>query len=351
MKVLIDKLNADRKLSRKDWIKLISSYSLKDAQYAALLASDISQEVFDRNVFFRGIIEFTNICKNDCYYCGLRRSAKSVARYRLPGEEIFECCKEGYELGFRTFVLQGAEDDYYTDERVCAIVTSIKEAFSDVAVTLSLGERSKESYERLFKAGAERYLLRHETASKDHYRKLHPPGMSYERRILCLNQLREIGYQTGCGMMVGSPFQSIEDLADDMLFMEEFKPHMIGIGPFRSNHDTPFRESPDGSSELTLFLMSLCRIMNPYVLLPATTALDCNEDKGRQKAILAGANVIMPNLSPKEVRKDYLLYDRKPGLDQDAALNLMVLKKQMDEIGYKMVVDRGDYKEENYGIE
>ncbi len=347
---LVDELNTNKELSREKWIKLIHSYKSESGQYATALARRISQRVFGPYIFFRGIIEFTNICKNDCYYCGLRRSAQATSRYRLSHEEVLQACGEGYRLGFRTFVLQGAEDGYFTDDRMCALIEEIKDAFPDVAVTLSIGERSRDSYERLFRAGADRYLLRHESASKDHYRKLHPPGMSFENRMLCLHQLKKIGYQTGCGMMVGSPFQRVGDLADDMLFISDFKPHMLGIGPFRCHHDTPFRENPDGSSQMTLFLLSLCRIMNPYVLLPATTALDCGEDKGRQKAILAGANVIMPNLSPKAVRKGYLLYDKKPGLDQDAVSNLEMLKGQMEEIGYKMIVDRGDYRGDNYGI-
>lgn len=351
MKELIDELNTNKRLAKGKWIKLLGSYNLDNARYAASLACSISQRIFGRNIFIRGIIEFSNICKNDCYYCGLRRSAHCAVRYRLPTKGILECCREGYRLGFRTFVLQGGEDGYFNDERVCAIIEKIKNNFPDAAVTLSLGERSRESYERLFGARAERYLLRHETASKTHYRKLHPAEMSFDHRMLCLHQLKEIGYQTGCGMMVGSPFQGVEDLADDMLFMSNFKPHMIGIGPYRSHYDTPFRESPNGSSELTLFILSLCRIMNPHVLLPATTALDCGESKGRQKAILSGANVIMPNLSPKAVRKDYLLYDQKPGLNQDAASSLFMLENQLKEIGYKMVVDRGDYKEDNYGTQ
>lgn len=344
MKALIDELNASKKLSKENWNRLISAYSPEDAKYAASMAQLISQKLFGRNIYFRGIIELTNYCQNNCYYCGLRCSAKHTIRYRLSFDRIMDCCREGHRLGYRTFVLQGGEDSYFTDERVCSIIRSIKDTFSDAAVTLSLGERSQASYLRLFEAGADRYLLRHETASKAHYQQLHPETMSFENRMRCLRQLKEIGYQTGCGIMVGSPFQTSETLAEDMMFIADFKPHMIGIGPFRPHHDTPFRDYPAGSSELTFFLLSLCRIMQPDVLLPATTALDCSGMNGRQKAILSGANVIMPNLSPRDVRKNYLLYDGKPGLEQDAADNLLLLKQQTEEIGYKMVVNRGDYK-------
>jgi len=344
MKALIDELAAKKRLSREDWVSLIAGRSAGDERYAAGLAREISEGLFGKRVFFRGIIEFTNYCKNDCLYCGLRRSACGTARYRLGQDEILSCCREGYALGYRTFVLQGGEDPFFTDERLCRIVRGVKALFPDTAVTLSVGERSRDSYQRLFDAGADRYLLRHETASKEHYEKLHPAEMSFANRMRCLQELRDIGYQTGCGMMVGSPFQTAENLAQDMEFICGFRPQMIGIGPFRPHHDTPFRDRPDGSSALTIFLMSLCRIMQPRVLLPATTALDCGADDGRTKAILAGANVIMPNLSPTGIRKNYLLYDGKPGLGQDAAASLASLRAQVEAIGYEMVVGRGDYK-------
>lgn len=344
MKTLIDTLNSKKRLSHENWLRLLSSYQPEDARYAAELARGLSQKQFGTAVYFRGIIELTNYCKNDCYYCGLRCSAKSTIRYRLTKEQILGCCQDGYALGYRTFVLQGGEDPYYTEERVCELVHSIKITFPDVAVTLSLGERSRESFQSMFDAGADRYLLRHETAAKPHYEKLHPQSMSFDHRMNCLRELKEIGFQTGCGMMVGSPYQTMDNLAEDMQFIADFQPHMIGIGPFRPHHDTPFCNFPDGSNELTFFLLSLCRIMQPNVLLPATTALDCGTEYGRQKAILAGVNVIMPNLSPRTVRKNYLLYDKKPGLEQDAASNFAALKRMVEEIGYQMVVGRGDYK-------
>ena len=347
MRALVDRLLEEKRLTLQDWTVLLSGYDGETAAYAAEKARAISLERFGNRIYFRGIVEFTNICRNDCLYCGLRRSNTRVERYRLTPEEILGCCREGYALGYRTFVLQGGEDPYYTDERLCALVSDIRRDFPDTAVTLSVGERSRDSYQRLFDAGAARYLLRHETASPSLYRRLHPPEMQWDDRMRCLRDLREIGYQTGCGMMVGTPGQTPEDLAMDMVFLGEFRPHMIGTGPFVPHHDTPLRDCPAGSTELTLFLLSLCRIMLPDVLLPATTALDCGAANGRQRAILAGANVIMPNLSPRDVRKNYLLYDGKPGISQDAANSLAALREQVSAIGYEMVVSRGDYRQED----
>lgn len=345
MKELIDRLERQKHLDLEEWTALLSGYDAEMADYAARRARALSRERFGKRVYFRGIVEFTNICRNDCLYCGLRRSNTHVDRYRLEPEEILACCREGYALGYRTFVLQGGEDPYYTDERLCQLVSSITGEFPDAAVTLSVGERSRASYQWLFDAGARRYLLRHETASPALYRRVHPPEMSWENRMRCLQDLQEIGYQTGCGMMVGLPGQTAEDLGRDMIFMEQFRPQMIGMGPFLPHHDTPLRDCPAGSVELTLFLLSLCRIMLPEVLLPATTALDGGQRQGRTRGILAGANVIMPNLSPVAVRKNYLLYDGKPGLTQDAADSLQALGDAVTSIGYELVVGRGDYEE------
>lgn len=351
MRALIDQLCAEKRLSVREWTALISGYTGADAAYAATLARGIADEHFGKKIYFRGIVEFTNHCKNDCMYCGLRRSNQNVERYRLTEDEIVSCCREGYALGYRTFVLQGGEDGYFTDERLCGLICRIKSLFPDAAVTLSVGERSRASYERLYAAGADRYLLRHETASKKHYGRLHPADMSFDNRMRCLRDLREIGYQTGCGMMVGSPEQTAADLAEDMMLIGRFRPHMIGIGPFVPHHDTPFRDQPAGSTSLTLFLLSLCRIMQPEVLLPATTALDCDGKNGREQAILAGANVIMPNLTPTCVRERYLLYDGKPGLQQGAADSLAGLKAQVAHIGFELEVGRGDYKATDRGLD
>ena len=340
---LIRQLHRDRRLSPEQWEQLLTEYDTDDVELAMALAREISAARFGKRIWFRGIIEFTNICKNDCYYCGIRRSNGKVRRYRLTPEEILLCCDEGYAGGFRTFVLQGGEDGWFTDERLCAIIRSIKERYPDCAVTLSLGERSRESYQALFDAGADRYLLRHETADEGHYRLLHPAEQTLQNRLRCLRDLKDIGYQTGCGIMVGSPGQTPATLARDMIFMQDLKPHMVGIGPFLPHSDTPYRDEAAGSVELTLFLLALCRLMLPGVLLPATTALGTAEADGRIRGVLAGCNVIMPNLSPAAVRKQYMLYDNKAGTELTAAQGVALLRQQMARIGYEVAVGRGDY--------
>lgn len=338
----IDRLEQQKQLPKEDWVQLLSTFTPEDREYAAEKARAISVGIFGNQIYFRGIVEFTNICKNDCYYCGIRRSNDAVSRYRLTFEDILECCQEGYQSGYRTFVLQGGEDGWFTDERMVEIIRAIKEQHPDCVVTLSIGERSRESYQRMFDAGAQRYLLRHETANTVHYGKLHPAVQTLENRIRCLYDLREIGYQVGCGCMVGSPYQTVECLAEDMIFMGEFKPHMIGIGPFIPHSQTPFKDFAAGSVEMTLMMLSLCRIMIPEVLLPATTALGTVRGDGRQEGVLAGCNVIMPNLSPLSVRKKYMLYDNKVGTADSAADGMARLAAQMEAIGYQMVSGRGD---------
>lgn len=342
-KSLIDKLNQYKKLTHKEWAALIGTYTEEDRAYAASLAQGITKEHFGNRIYFRGIIEFSNICKNDCYYCGIRRSNRYLSRYRLTDEDILLCCREGYRLGYRTFVLQSGEDSYYTDERLISLISAIKARYPDCAVTLSIGERSRQSYEALFAAGADRYLLRHETANAEHYAKLHPEEMSFEHRINCLWQLKEIGYQTGCGMMVGTPFQMPETLAEDMELMCEFQPAMVGIGPFIPHSHTPFAGEKAGSQNLTLFLLSLTRIMLPKVMMPSTTALGTVAADGRINGVLAGCNVVMPNLSPLSVRKKYMLYDNKVGTETDAETGLRQLKAQMESIGREVVTGRGDH--------
>lgn len=314
---------------------------------AALLAekaSAVRQRVYGRDVYIRGLIEISNICKNDCYYCGIRRSNHFCERYRLSEQEILECCAQGYELGFRTFVLQGGEDAHFSDELVCRLVGQIKRNHPDCAVTLSLGERSRESYQRMFDAGADRYLLRHETADKAHYEKLHPPQMSFDNRMRCLRDLREIGYQVGCGFMVGSPYQTARTLAEDLKFIDEFHPDMCGIGPFIPHQATPFAKEPAGTVELTCYLLSIIRLIHPNVLLPSTTALGTIDPQGREKGILAGANVVMPNLSPISVRKKYELYDNKICTGDESAQCRHCLEQRMESIGYHVVTDRGDVR-------
>ena len=338
---LLEKLEKERMLTKDQWIQLIGSREVYESQ-AAALAKRIREEHFGNQIYVRGLIEFTNYCKNDCYYCGIRRSNPNADRYRLTIEQILECTDTGYELGFRTFVLQGGEDGYYTDERLEEIIKAIKEKHPDCALTLSLGERSRKSYELFYQAGADRYLLRHETADAGHYQRLHPEEMSYEHRMNCLRELKDIGYQVGCGFMVGSPGQTEETLAEDMLFIQEFQPHMVGIGPFVPHHETPFGREPGGTVEDTLYLLSLIRILKPTVLLPATTALGTIDPRGREKGILAGANVVMPNLSPTNVRKKYELYDNKICTGDEAAECRSCLSNRMKTIDCELVTHRGD---------
>jgi len=342
---IIDKLYDAKNLTKDEWIALISSFTAEDKEYAAQLARELSIQRFGNKVYFRGIIEFSNICRNNCYYCGIRCGNAKVERYRLDKETILECCRQGYASGYRTFVLQGGEDPWFTTEKMVDIVSSIRAEFPDCAITLSIGELEREDYQRLYDAGANRYLLRHETANAEHYSLLHPENLTLNRRMQCLKDLKEIGFQTGCGMMVGSPYQTAEHLAEDMMFISDFKPHMIGIGPFIPHCDTPFRDMEAGSVELTLFLLSLCRIMLPDVLLPATTALGTLSGDGRKAGVLAGANVIMPNLSPAVQREKYMLYNNKAITGDDAGESLRILQGHMSEIGYELVVGRGDHKE------
>ncbi len=339
---LIDKLNETRTLTREEWIRLIENRTPKLAQYLFEQAREVRERYYGKDVYIRGLIEFTNYCKNDCYYCGIRKSNRNAERYRLRKEEILDCCEEGYELGFRTFVLQGGEDGYFTDERMVHLISEIKRRYPDCALTLSVGEKSFESYKKFYDAGAERYLLRHETYNIEHYGKLHPPSLSVKNRQQCLWNLKEIGYQVGTGFMVGSPYQTAENLADDMLFIKELNPQMVGIGPFVPHQDTRFARETAGTLELTLYMLGLLRLMLPKVLLPATTALGTIHPEGRELGILAGANVVMPNLSPKSVRKKYLLYDNKNCTGDEAAESVAHLKMRMREIGYEVVISRGD---------
>lgn len=314
------------------------------SEYLRSVAQSTAKKSFENKIYIRGLIEISNICKNNCYYCGIRAGNKNLERYRLYKEDILSCCENGYSLGFRTFVIQGGEDSYYTDDVICDIISEIKEKYPDCAITLSLGERSFESYKRMFDCGADRYLLRHETADNEHYRKLHPDIMSLEDRKSCLYMLKEIGYQTGTGFMVGSPYQTSENLADDLLFINELKPHMVGIGPFIPHTDTPFRDKEQGSLDLCLNLISVLRLMLPKALIPATTALGTVDPRGREMGILAGANVVMPNLSPVKYRKSYSLYDHKICTGEEAAECIMCLKRRVSSVGYEIVTDRGDYK-------
>ncbi|MBO6232217.1 MAG: [FeFe] hydrogenase H-cluster radical SAM maturase HydE [Ruminiclostridium sp.] len=342
MNRLTEKLFSTHSLSLDEYEELINCRTPELAGKLAEEAVALRKRIYGSDVYVRGLIEISSYCKNDCLYCGIRRSNREAERYRLTPEEILACCDEGYGLGFRTFVLQGGEDGYFTDELLCGLIRDIKERHPDCAVTLSLGERGYDSFKRLYDAGADRYLLRHETADPAHYAKLHPPEMSYGHRMKCLSDLRDIGYQVGCGFMVGSPYQTARELAHDLKFVEEFKPDMCGIGPFVPHHNTPFRDMPKGTVELTCFLLSVIRLIHPPVLLPSTTALGTIDPLGREKGIKAGANVVMPNLSPVAVRKKYELYDNKICTGDESAQCRNCLSARMESIGYRIVAARGD---------
>ena len=338
MRELIDKLEFSQILSREEFAQLLYC----DNDYLFERARAKAQEVYGKNIYLRGLIEFTSYCKNNCFYCGLRAGNKKAQRYRLSQEQILECCKNGYALGFRTFVLQGGEDPYYTDEILINIVKEIKTNYPDCAVTLSIGEREFESYKQLRKAGADRYLLRHETANNDHYRTLHPDKMSLDNRKNCLHNLKKLGYQIGCGFMVGSPKQTTEHIIDDLMFIKELKPHMVGIGPFIPHCDTPFNNEKAGNMRVTLNLLAILRLMQPNLLIPATTALGTIDAQGRELGILAGANVVMPNLSPVNVRKKYMLYDNKICTGEEAAECAFCMHNRIKKIGYEVAIAKGD---------
>lgn len=354
MRKLIDQLYKNNDLTDTELKTLIDNISDTDLDYLKSLARKTADEIYGKEVFIRGLIEFTNYCKNNCYYCGIRAENKKSERYRLSKDEIMSCCKTGYDLGFRTFVLQGGEDMYFTDDILCDIIGEIRNTYPDCAITLSVGERSKDSYLRYFKAGANRYLLRNETSDKEHYKKLHPDSMSFENRIECLKNLKEIGFQTGCGFMVGSPYQTTDCIVKDLRFIKNFQPEMVGIGPFLSHKDTPFCDKENGSVRLTLMLLSIIRLLLPSVLLPATTALGTAQSDGRENGILAGANVVMPNLSPVCVRKKYSLYDNKICTGEEAAECKFCLSERMKSIGYNISASIGDnirfIKEKNHYV-
>ena len=342
MKELIRKLEENQFLTMDEWTSLIAGRTKDLSAYLFERARAVAHTHYGRKVYVRGLIEFTNYCRNDCYYCGIRKSNANVHRYRLTKAEILSCCHAGYELGFRTFVLQGGEDAWYTDDRMADIISTIHSDFPDCAITLSIGEKSIASYESFYQAGARRYLLRHETCNPVHYRSLHPHPLTAANRKDCLYALRKIGYQVGSGFMVGSPGQTAAHLAEDMMFLKELTPLMVGIGPFIPHHVTPFAGEPAGTLELTLFMLGLLRLMLPKALLPATTALGTIAPNGRELGILAGANVVMPNLSPADFRKDYSLYDNKLCTGEEAAEYKERLAQSMEHIGYHIVTDRGD---------
>ena len=336
------KLKEEKNLGDEELLKLLSTNEYDSELHT--LADEVRREIYGEDVYIRGLIEISNHCKNDCYYCGIRCGNKSAVRYRLTKDDILACCEEGYKLGFRTFVMQGGEDPYYTDDVMCCIISAVRERYSDCAITLSLGERSYESYLALYNAGANRYLLRHETANAEHYGKLHPQSMNLQNRKDCLFNLKKIGYQVGSGFMVGSPYQTTENLVEDLRFLQKLSPDMIGIGPYVTHAQTPFASFENGSVELTLRLLSVLRLMFPYVLLPSTTALGTLHPQGRELGLKAGANVVMPNLSPVKVRKLYELYENKICTGEEAAQCRGCLEKRVEAAGYKIVTDIGNVK-------
>ena len=339
---LIDQLVVRRSLPLEGYEGLLDAYSDQAAARLAQHAVAARRKAYGSRVFIRGLVEVSNWCKNDCLYCGLRASNRSCERYRLAADEILACCEMGYALGFRTFVLQAGEDPLLTDDFVCGVVRAIKEAWPECAVTLSLGERSRESYAALRRAGADRYLLRHEAASPKLYASLHPKAISLENRMRCLQDLRELGFAVGAGFMVGAPGQTAAHLAADLKFIERFQPEMCGIGPFIPHHATPFADEPAGSLGLSCYLLSIVRLICPAVLLPATTALASVQPDGRERVILAGANVVMPNLSPAATRAKYEIYNNKAHTGIESAEGVEGLDASLRAIGYHIEVGRGD---------
>ncbi|MBR3970806.1 MAG: [Ruminococcus sp.] len=346
MTELIEKLWETGNLSDCELEALITDTHEDTAVLLAERADSVRKKYYGRKVFLRGLIEISSYCKNDCFYCGIRRSCKSAQRYRLDREQILDCAEIGYNLGLRTFVMQGGEDAFFTDDYICGIVSELRRRYPDCAITLSLGERSAESYRKLKAAGADRYLLRHETASEELYNKIHPNEMSLDNRIKCLYNLKETGFQTGAGFMVGVPWQTSADLVRDLRFLQDLQPHMIGIGPFIPHKDTPFRDAKSGSFELTIRMLGILRLMFPKVLLPATTALGTISEAGRTAGLKTGCNVIMPNISPRDAREKYNLYDNKLISGGETAEGISLLRAEIEAAGYEIADERGDFANE-----
>ena len=342
---LIDKLCEEKNLRPEEFLLLLNSIENNFVMdYISWKAQAVTKKYFGNKIYIRGLIEFSNFCKNNCFYCGIRKDNLNISRYRLSEDEIFECCKKGYDLGFRTFVLQSGENLFFDDKKLVKIISRIKKNFNDCAITLSIGEKSFDEYKKYFEAGADRFLLRHETINNLHYKKLHPDNMLLKNRIKCLYDLKKIGYQVGTGFMVGSPYQSLKNIVSDLLFIKKFRPEMIGIGPFISHKDTRFYDFESGNLNLSLILIAILRLMLPDRLIPATTALGTIDKTGREKGILFGANVLMPNLSPVCVRKKYELYDNKICTGEEAAECIKCLKSRLKKIDREIIISRGDFK-------
>lgn len=339
---LIDKLYNENSLTKNEFVYILDNINNSEVSYLCEKAVITRKKYYDNKVFMRGLIEFTNYCKNDCYYCGIRCSNKNISRYRLSLEDIMDCADIGYKLGYRTFVLQGGEDNYFTDDKIIEIIKSLKTKYNDCAITLSIGEKPYNSYKKFFDAGTDRYLLRHETASKDHYEKLHPNNLKLSNRIDCLKNLKKIGFQVGAGFMIDSPYQNNENLAEDLIFIKNLNPEMVGIGPFIPHHDTIFKDEPTGSLEKSIIILAITRLLLPSALIPATTALGTIDSKGREAGLNAGCNVVMPNLSPVDVRSKYALYDNKICMGDEAAECRNCIEKRINMTGYVVDTSRGD---------
>lgn len=343
MRELIEKLREMHELGPDEYRALLTMCDPQAVDYLMHQAREVAQEQFGKGIFVRGLVELTNVCRNDCLYCGIRRSNMSLSRYTLTREQVLESCRQGYKIGFRTFVLQGGE---WGDERsqwIADIIRDIRLGWPDCAITLSLGEHTKDTYALWRKAGADRYLLRHETHNERLYSLLHPKGMTISHRLQCLDWLKELGYQVGAGIMVGSPFQSLGSIVEDIQYLVRFKPHMIGIGPFIPQRDTPFARFPAGSVDMTARLYAILRLALPQALIPSTTAMATLSPDGRLRGILAGANVVMPNLSPTDTRKLYALYDNKAALGAESAQGVKLLADELATIGYHIDWSRGDF--------
>lgn len=342
MKCIIDRLREKHKLEPEQYRALLTMRDPQDVEYLMSQAREVAQLKFGKHVFLRGLIELSNVCRNDCLYCGIRRSNHQVARYTLTREQVLACCEQGYEIGFRTFVLQGGEWSEEQSKWIADLIAEIRQHWPDCAITLSLGEHPKETYALWREAGADRYLLRHETHNSRLYGLLHPKGMTIGNRLQCLDWLKQLGFQVGAGIMVGSPFQSLKTIVEDIQYLIEFQPHMIGIGPFIPHHDTPLRRFPAGSVEMTARLYAIMRLALPQALIPSTTAMASLSPNGRLRGILSGANVVMPNLSPEDNRKQYSLYDNKASLGAESAQGIRVLADELATIGYSIDWSRGD---------
>jgi biotin synthase len=340
---MIDHLAQTHHLSEQDALYLLDHLSMKEFAYLMEKSRLLTDQIYGKEVFFRGLIELTNVCSMGCYYCGLQCTNQQVQRYRMSAQEVLATVETGYQLGFKSFVWQGGEDSALSDEWLCDLIRQFKFNYPDCVVTLSIGERSRASYQALYDAGLDRYLLRHEAANKALYQRLHPEWMSYDHRMQCLSDLKEIGYWVGCGFLVNPPTQTNEDLVADLMFIQEFKPHMCGIGPFIPHPDTPFKNDIAGNGDQTAVMVALVRLLNPEVLLPATTALATVDPKGRLKGLNAGGNVVMPNLTPADVRKFYEIYAQKKNWGDEAAENVKRAKQDIENLGYQPALTKGDH--------